>query len=159
LPHQLVEAFRSTLEEVADADLILHVVDGSHPDPEGQLQAVRAVFADIGAAGVRELVVVNKADAADPLVLSRLARREKHCVLVSAKTGAGLPELLDLLEQEVPHPDTLVRVVLPYAHGALVSRIHSEGEVLTEEHLAEGTRLEARVGPQLAAELADYLVA
>jgi GTP-binding protein HflX len=159
LPHQLIEAFRSTLEEVADADLILHVVDGSHPDPEGQLQAVRAVFADIGAQGVPELVVVNKADAADPLVLSRLARREKHCVLVSAKTGAGLPELLELLEEEVPHPDTLVRVVLPYANGALVSRIHSEGEVLTEEHLEEGTRMEARVGPQLAAELATYLVA
>ena len=159
LPHQLVEAFRSTLEEVADADLVLHVVDGSHPDPEGQLQAVRAVFADIGAGQVPEVVVVNKSDAADPLVLSRLQRREKHCVLVSALTGAGLPELLQLLEDEVPHNETLVHVVLPYAEGSLVSRIHSEGEVLTEEHLEEGTRLEARVGPQLAAELSDYLVA
>ncbi|MGB8652347.1 MAG: GTPase HflX [Mycobacteriales bacterium] len=162
LPHQLVEAFRSTLEEVAEADLILHVVDGSHPDPEGQLQAVRQVFAEIGAHQVPEVVVVNKADLADPLVLSRLQRREKHCVLVSAKTGAGLPELLQVLEDEVPRPDTLVRVVLPYSDtgaGRLVSRIHSEGEVLAEEHLAEGTRLEARVKPALAAELADYLVA
>ena len=159
LPHQLVEAFRSTLEEVADADLILHVVDGSHPDPEGQLQTVRAVFADIDAHNVPEVVVVNKSDAADPLVLSRIARREKHCVLVSAKTGAGLQELLQVLEDEVPHLETLVRVVLPYAEGSLVSRIHSEGEVLTEEHLEEGTRLEARVGPALAAELSDYLVA
>ena len=159
LPHQLIEAFRSTLEEVADADLILHVVDGSHPDPEGQLQAVRAVFLDINASDVREIVVINKADLADPLVLSRLQRQEKHCVLVSALTGAGLPELLQLLEDEVPHQEKLVHVVLPYAEGALVSRIHSEGEVLAEEHLAEGTRLEARVGPQLAAELADYLVA
>ena len=74
LPHQLVEAFRSTLEEVADADLILHVVDGSHPDPEGQISAVREVFAEIGAADVPELVVINKADAADPLVLARLQR-------------------------------------------------------------------------------------
>ncbi len=159
LPHQLVEAFRSTLEEVADADLVLHVVDGSHPDPEGQLSAVRGVFADIGAGDVREIVVVNKADAADPLVLSRIQRHEKHCVLVSAKTGAGLPELLQILEEEVPHAETLVTVVLPYVNGALVSRIHSEGEVLTEEHLAEGTRLEARVKPGLAAELDPYLVA
>jgi GTP-binding protein HflX len=159
LPHHLIEAFRSTLEEVADADLILHVVDGSHPDPEGQLQAVRAVFLDIHAEQVREIVVINKADLADPLVLSRLQRQEKHCVLVSAKTGMGLQELLALLEDEVPHQEKLVHVVLPYAEGALVSRIHSEGEVLTEEHLEEGTRLEARVGAQLAAELADYLVA
>jgi GTP-binding protein HflX len=159
LPHQLVEAFRSTLEEVAGADLILHVVDGSHPDPESQLTAVRSVFAEIGAASVPEIVVVNKADIADPLVLGRLQRREKHCVLVSAKTGEGLPALLDLLEAEVPRPDTLVHVVLPYAEGALVSRVHEQGEVLAEEHLETGTRLEARVGPGLAAELAAFAVA
>lgn len=159
LPHQLVEAFRSTLEEVGGADLILHVVDGAHPDPEGQLAAVRGVFVDIDAHGIPEVVVINKCDLADPLVLARLQRREKHVVLVSALTGAGLPELLQILEDEVPHPDTLVRVVLPYAAGALVSRIHSEGEVLSEEHLEEGTRLSARVGPQLAAELDAYLVA
>jgi GTP-binding protein HflX len=159
LPHQLVEAFRSTLEEVGSADLILHVVDGSHADPESQLAAVREVFAEIGAAGIPEVVVVNKADIADPVVLGRLQRREKHCVLVSALTGAGLPELLDLLEAEVPHPETLVDVVLPYALGSLVSRVHAEGEVLTEEHLDSGTRLQARVGPALAAELANYAVA
>jgi GTP-binding protein HflX len=159
LPHQLVEAFRSTLEEVQFADLILHVVDGSHPDPESQLTAVRSVFEEIGAAAIPEIVVVNKADIADPLVLGRLQRREKHCVLVSALTGAGLPELLDLLEAEVPHLDALVHVVLPYSEGSLVSRVHSEGEVLAEEHLDSGTRLEARVGPALAAELASYAVA
>jgi GTP-binding protein HflX len=159
LPHQLVEAFRSTLEEVQFADLILHVVDGAHPDPESQLVAVRTVFAEIGAAEIPEIVVVNKADIADPLVLGRLQRREKHCVLVSALTGAGLPELLDLLESEVPHLDALVDVVLPYGMGSLVSRIHSEGEVLGEEHLDSGTRLQARVGPALAAELANYSVA
>jgi GTP-binding protein HflX len=159
LPHQLVEAFRSTLEEVSGADLILHVVDGSHPDPEGQLAAVREVFAEIGAHAIPEVVVVNKCDLADPLVLGRLQRREKHVVLVSALTGEGLPELLQVLEEEVPHPETLVHVVLPYAEGALVSRIHSEGEVLAEEHTEEGTRLEARVGPALAAELNAYLVA
>jgi len=159
LPHQLVEAFRSTLEEVKESDLVLHVVDGAHPDPEGQLQAVREVFAEIEAHDIPEIVVINKADLADPLVLSRIQRREKHSVAVSALTGAGLPQLLELLEQEVPRPSELVRVVVPYGAGRLVARIHDEGEVLAEEHLEEGTRLEARVGPQLAAELADYLVA
>jgi GTP-binding protein HflX len=159
LPHHLVEAFRSTLEEVGDADLLLHIVDGSHPDPESQLTAVREVLAGVDALGIPEVVVVNKADIADPLVLGRLQRREKHCVLVSALTGQGLPELLDVLEREVPHPETLVHVVLPYVEGALVSRVHSEGEVLVEEHLGEGTRLQARVGPALAAELSSYAVA
>ena len=158
LPHQLVEAFRSTLEEVSGADLILHVVDGSHLDPEGQLAAVRQVFAEIGAQKIPEVVVVNKCDLADPLVLGRL-QREKHVVLVSALTGEGLPELLQVLEDEVPRPDVRVSVVLPYDQGSLVSRIHSEGEVLTEEHLETGTRMEARVGPSLAAELNAYLVA
>ena len=94
LPHQLVEAFRSTLEEVADSDLILHVVDGSHPDPEGQIAAVREVFAEIGADEVPELVVINKADVADPMVLARLRQREPHSVVVSAKTGEGIAEAL-----------------------------------------------------------------
>ena len=94
LPHQLVEAFRSTLEEVADSDLILHVVDGSHPDPEGQIAAVREVFAEIGATTVPELIVINKADAADPMVLARLRQREPHSVVVSAKTGEGIAEAL-----------------------------------------------------------------
>jgi GTPase len=159
LPHQLVEAFRSTLEEVGESDLILHVVDGSHPDPEGQLQAVRQVFAEIGAQDVPEVVVVNKSDVADPDVLSRLRRKEKHVVFISALTGEGLPELLTVLEDEVPRPDTVVDVVLPYADGRLVSRIHDEGEILDEEHLEEGTRLKARVHPALAAELAAFQVA
>ena len=89
LPHQLVEAFRSTLEEVADSDLILHVVDGSHPDPEGQIAAVREVFAEIGADKVPELVVINKADAADPMVLARLRQREPHSVVVSRQDRRG----------------------------------------------------------------------
>jgi GTP-binding protein HflX len=159
LPHQLVEAFRSTLEEVAEADLILHVVDGSHPDPEGQLQAVRQVFAEIGAQGVPEVVVVNKADVTDPIVLSRLQRKERHLVAVSALTGEGLPQLLQVLEDEVPRFDTVIEVVLPYASGGLVSRIHDEGEILSEEHLETGTRLKARVRPALAAELEAYAVA
>ena len=156
LPTQLVEAFRSTLEEVADADLLLHVVDGSHPDPEGQISAVRAVLADVDAADVKEVVVVNKADAADPEVLDRLRRHEKHCVVVSARTGAGIAELLDLVAQELPKPSIDVDVLLPYDRGDLVSRLHDEAEVIASEHTVEGTRVKARVHPGLASELADY---
>ncbi|SDG17920.1 GTP-binding protein HflX [Sinosporangium album] len=153
LPHQLIEAFRSTLEEVADADLILHVVDGSHPDPESQLIAVREVLADIEATDVPEIVVVNKADAADPVTLARLTARERHCVVVSARTGVGIPELLALIERELPRLDHEVRMLVPYGRGDLVSRAHQEGEVMSVEHTEEGTILHARVLPSLHHEL------
>src|SRR6476620_1677406 len=156
LPTQLVEAFRSTLEEVGDADLLLHVVDGSHPDPEGQISAVRAVLADVDAASVREVIVVNKADAADPEVLDRLRRHEKHCIVVSARTGSGLAELRALIADELPRPDIDVEVLLPYDRGDLVSRLHEEAEVLSSEHTERGTHVKARVHPELASELADF---
>ena len=110
LPHQLVEAFRSTLEEVADADLIVHVVDGSDDEPESQLTAVRAVLADIGAQDVPELVVVNKSDSAESDVMARLLRREPHSVAVSARTGEGIDKLLSLIEDELPHAPMQVEV-------------------------------------------------
>ncbi|MFG1943599.1 GTPase HflX [Nonomuraea sp. NPDC048826] len=154
LPTQLVEAFRSTLEEVADADLILHVVDGSHPDPEGQLAAVREVFRTIeGAADVPEIVVINKADAADQEVLDRLTRRERDSVVVSARTGAGIPELLALVEQRLPRLDHEVTLLVPYDRGDLISRAHKEGEVLAVDHVEDGTVLHARVLPSLYQEL------
>jgi GTP-binding protein HflX len=156
LPTQLVEAFRSTLEEVADADLLLHVVDGSHPDPEGQITAVRAVLADVDAADVKEVIVVNKADAADPEVLDRLRRHEKHCIVVSARTGQGITELRDLIADELPRPTIDVDVLLPYERGDLVSRLHDEGEIIGSEHTSDGTRVKARVHPDLAAELTAY---
>jgi GTP-binding protein HflX len=159
LPHQLVEAFRSTLEEVADADLIVHVVDGSHPDPEGQLAAVREVLAEIGADKVPEIVVVNKIDAADPLVVQRLLAREPHAVAVSAKTGEGIDAARAAIESDLPHPDIELTVLLPYDRGDLVSRVHDRGEVLDVEHTSEGTRLTARVGEALAGELAGYAAA
>ncbi|HEX6936517.1 MAG TPA: GTPase HflX [Actinomycetes bacterium] len=159
LPHQLVEAFRSTLEEVADADLILHIVDGSDADPEAQLAAVRGVLADVDAQDVPELVVVNKADIADPLVVDRLRRREKHVVVVSARTGEGMEALRTIIARELPRPEVLVDVLLPYDRGDLVSRMHDEGDLLREEHVAEGTRVRARVSPALAAELGPYDVA
>ena len=158
LPHQLVEAFRSTLEEVAEADLILHVVDGSDADPEAQLAAVRAVFADVDAHKVPELVVVNKADLADPVVISRLRLQEKHLVVVSARTGDGMDELETIISRELPRPAVAVDVLLPYDRGDLVSRVHDEGDQVGQEHVAEGTRVRARVNAALAAELAPYAV-
>ena len=156
LPTQLVEAFRSTLEEVGEADLLLHVVDGSHPDPEGQISAVRGVLADVDAADVKEVIVVNKADAADPEVLDRLRRHEKHCLVVSARTGLGIDALRDLIADELPRPRIDVDVLLPYDRGDLVSRLHEEAEVLASEHTEAGTRLQARVHADLASELAAY---
>jgi GTP-binding protein HflX len=156
LPTQLVEAFRSTLEEVGDADLLLHVVDGSHPDPEGQLSAVRAVLADVDAADVKEVVVVNKADAADPEVLDRLRRHEKHSVVVSARTGEGIDELRALIADELPRPTIDVDVLLPYDRGDLVNRLHNEADIIASEHTEDGTRVKARVHADLAGELAAY---
>ncbi len=157
LPHQLVEAFRSTLEEVADSDLILHVVDGSHPDPEGQLAAVREVLAEIGADRVPELVVINKADVADPMVIARLRQREPHSIVVSAKTGEGVPEALVVIERELPHPGVAFEALLPYERGDLLNRIHTSGEVDELEHTGEGTVVRGRVHEDLAGELAPYL--
>ena len=159
LPTQLVEAFRSTLEEVADADLLLHVVDGSHPDPESQISAVRAVIADVGGGQIREVIVVNKADAADPEVLDRLRGSETHSIVVSARTGQGLDELRALIAEELPRPDIQVTVLLPYHRGDLVNRLHNEAEIITSEHTEHGTRVEAKVHQTLVDELAEYSVA
>ena len=156
LPHQLVEAFRSTLEEVAEADLILHVVDGSDADPEAQLAAVRSVLADVDAQGVPELVVINKADLADPLVVDRIRRREKHSIVVSARTGEGFDQLELLIARELPRPSVAVDVLLPYDRGDLVSRVHDEGELLEQDHRADGTWVRALVPAALAGELAPY---
>lgn len=158
LPTQLVEAFRSTLEEVSDCDLLLHVVDGSHPDPEGQISAVRSVLADVDAADVKEVIVVNKADIADPEVIDRILRQEKHSLAVSAHTGEGFEALRALIAAELPRPDIAVEVLLPYDRGDLVSRLHEQADVLASEHVADGTRVTARVNADLAGELAPYAV-
>nr|WP_263732335.1 GTPase HflX [Cellulomonas sp. SG140] len=159
LPHQLVEAFRSTLEEVADADLILHVVDASHPDPEGQIAVVRHVFADIpGAMDVPEIIVLNKADLASPEAIARLRSREVHSVVVSAHTGEGIAELMELVADQLPRPGVPVDVVVPYSRGDLVSRVHEHGDIDAEEHTPDGTWLRARVDATLAGELNSVAV-
>nr|WP_245627582.1 GTPase HflX [Actinomadura oligospora] len=156
LPHQLVEAFRSTLEEVSDAHLVVHVVDGSDPDPERQIDSVREVFREIGADKLPELIVINKADAADPLAIARLRRREPHSVVVSARTGQGIDDLRAAIETALPMLAHEVRVLLPYERGDLVTAIHERGEVLKQEHEAAGTVMLARVPEDLAGELARY---
>ncbi|MCY9787290.1 GTPase HflX [Nocardiopsis sp. EMB25] len=156
LPHHLVDAFRSTLEEVTEADLILHVVDGSHPDPLDQIATVRAVIADIGGARVPELVVVNKADAVPEEALRPLLAAESDTVVVSARTGEGVDALLERIVSTLSEADTEVAALLPYDRGDLLARIHDEGEVLAEEHTGDGTRVTARVHDALAAALEPY---
>jgi len=154
LPHELVEAFRSTLEEVAEADVILHVVDASHPDPEGQVRAVREVLADIpGTEEIPELVVLNKADIAEPGTVAALRTRYPGAVAVSARTGEGVAELQERIAELLPRPSVRIDVLVPYSRGDLVSRAHESGEVLAEEHTAAGTQLTALVDETLAAEL------
>ncbi|MDD2817455.1 MAG: GTPase HflX [Candidatus Nanopelagicales bacterium] len=153
LPHQLVEAFRSTLDEVKDADLILHVVDGSDEAPFEQIAAVREVLNDIDAGGVPELIVINKADIADQEMINQILRREPGAVVVSAATGAGIEELLLAIEADLPQFLEEVDLVVPYSRGDLISRAHELGDVLDLEHLEGGTKIHARVPKHLAFEL------
>ena len=158
LPHQLVEAFRSTLEEVAEADLVVHVVDGAHPDPQEQVRAVREVLAEVGSDAVPELLVVNKTDAADEETLLLLKRLWPGAVFASARTGAGLDGVRAAIEERLPWPAKEISALVPYERGDLVARVHSAGEVIDAAHLPEGTRLRARVDETLAAELAPFAI-
>ncbi|MQM24880.1 GTPase HflX [Glycomyces albidus] len=158
LPHQLVEAFRSTLEEVAESDLIVHVIDGSHPDPLGQAEAVREVLAQVGAEEIPELVVVNKLDLVDPDTMLQLRSDWPDAVFVSARSGEGIDKLRDAIERALPQPDTTLTVCIPYVRGDLVSRLRSRGEVLSTEHRGDGTVITARVDDALAGELRAFVL-
>ncbi len=159
LPTQLVEAFRSTLEEVGEADVILHVVDAAHPDPMGQIAAVHAVLDTIdGARDIPELIALNKADLATPEQLALVRSACPEGVIVSSKTGEGCSQLRDRLESMLPRPRVHIDVVIPYAHGALVHRAHEEGDVEREEYVEAGTRLVGRVDDALAAQLMSVSV-
>jgi GTPase len=164
LPTQLVEAFRSTLEEVVDADLLLHVVDGSDVNPLAQINAVRQVisevFADYGADDhgdqAPELLVVNKVDAASDLALAQLRRALPGAVFVSARTGEGIDALRRRMAELATPTDTAVDVVIPYDRGDLVARVHADGRVQHSEHNTDGTRIKARVPLALAASLRAF---
>lgn len=159
LPTQLVEAFRSTLEEVADADVILHVVDASHPDPEGQVRAVREVIADLDARRIPEIIVLNKADAADPFILERMRQREPNHVIVSARTGEGIGELKQKIADTIPRPSLEVKLLIPYNHGEVISRLHAwDAEIKSTAFVSDGTFVTALVREDVAAELSDYVI-
>ncbi|MEV8440309.1 GTPase HflX [Actinosynnema sp. NPDC051121] len=162
LPHQLVEAFRSTLEEVADADLLVHVVDGSDAMPEKQVKAVREVISEISSRRddpmPTELLVVNKIDSVGELGLARLRHLFPSAVFVSAHTGEGIADLRERIAAMTPRPEVVVDALVPYARGELVARVHREGEVLKERHTEEGTELSARVRPDLAGVLEKFAV-
>ncbi|MEN9714791.1 MAG: hypothetical protein RJA35_258, partial [Actinomycetota bacterium] len=158
LPHQLVEAFRSTLEEIADSDLIVHVVDASHPDPAGQIAAVRGVISEVEAHNVPELIVFNKIDLADQTQRMALRGLAPGSVEVSARTGEGIQELLDVIASRLPQPDVLTESLIPYDRGDLVSKLHLSGRILDLEYRDGGTYVKAFVKPEIASELERFLV-
>jgi GTPase len=160
LPTQLIEAFRSTLEEVVDADLLVHVVDGSDVNPLAQVNAVREVIRDVvtdhDGKPAPELVVVNKVDATSDLAMAKLRRALPGAVFVSAHTGEGLELLRKRMAELAVPTDTPIDVVIPYHRGDLVARVHADGRVQESEHNADGTRIRARVPVALAARLREF---
>ena len=159
LPHDLVEAFKSTLEEVAHADLIVHMVDAGQPDPAAQIDAVRKVLAEVGAADLPELLVLNKVDLIDDLSRARLARQYPGAPQISAVTGEELDRLLLDIGARLPHPEVCLSALLPFQRGDLLDRAYREGEVLEVEHLGEGTRVVVRAPAALAHALSPFAAA
>ena len=162
LPHGLVEAFTSTLEGSAKADLLLHVVDASHPEAEAQIVAVQEVLAEIGADGRPQQLVLNKIDAVGADVVDALARRielelGQHPVLVSAVTGAGIDALVERITARLPSQRYRVHGHVPYARQDLIALAHRRGTVVGEEHTATGTTLTADVDRDAALELRSFL--
>jgi GTP-binding protein HflX len=159
LPHQLVEAFKSTLEEVAASDLIVHVVDGSHPDPREQIRAVREVINSLGGGDLPEIIAINKADIAAPEVLMQLLREETNSFAFSARTGFGIETLIKAIETSLPRPRVEVHATIPFNRGDLVSIIHERGEVLAETYSEEGTYMHAMVDAHIAKKLEELIEA
>jgi GTP-binding protein HflX len=156
LPHQLVEAFKSTLEVVRESDLLVHIVDSAAADPQAQIEAVRAVLDELGAERVPELLAFNKADITDEA--KRLAAEHPGSVAISAETGAGVDEFLAAMGDRLRLAATVVELVVPYSRGDVVAAVHREGEVIDEEHDDDGTRLRARLDQAGAARFAEFLV-
>jgi GTP-binding protein HflX len=157
LPHQLVEAFKSTLDVAVDADLLVHVVDASDPDPEGCIAAVRIVLDEIGADRVPELFVFNKADLA-PAAAARLVDREPGSVAISADTGEGMDDLLAMVGRRLRRQTIVVRLLVPYARGDVLAMAHREGEVLEVEEAVDGWVVQVRVDEGSAGRLAEFRV-
>jgi GTP-binding protein HflX len=156
LPHQLVEAFRSTLEVVAESDLLVHVVDASAVDPMTQVDAVRAVLVEIGAGDIPELLAFNKADLTTEA--KRLVDRHPGSVAISAATGGGIDDLLAVIGDRLRALSKIVELLVPYERGDVLAAVHREGEVLVEQHEADATRIRARLDEAGAARFREYVV-
>ncbi len=156
LPHQLVEAFRSTLDEVNESDLLLNIIDGSDPEPLGQLAAVREVLAEIGAAEVPELVVVNKIELIPPAALAEIRHREPEAIGVSAHTGQGIELLRTKVAERLPVPEVRMEVVVPFDRGELTSALHEHGQILSSGYTEDGAQISALVPGWLAARLEPF---
>ncbi|GAB3405703.1 GTPase HflX [Schumannella luteola] len=157
LPHQLVEAFRSTLEEVRDSDVIVHVVDGAHPDPASQLTTVRDVIGEVDARDLPEIVVFNKADLIDEDARIVLRGLEPKSIFVSARTGEGVAELQERIAQLLPQPDVELELLVPYDRGEVVSFAHANARILDTEYVEEGTRVKLLAMEPVARQLESML--
>ena len=144
------------MEEVSGSDLIVHVVDGSHEDPMGQISAVREVIRETGGGKIPEIIAINKCDIADQEMIREIMRAEPDAYPISVHTGVGIEKLIAAIESSLPRPKVSISVILPYDRGDLVSRIHEQGEILKEEYLPQGTSLHALVDEALAFELAKF---
>lgn len=151
LPHELVEAFRSTLEEVAQADVLVHVVDAAHSDPLGQIASVKEILAQVEGLGkVPQIIALNKIDLADPVKIASIKAQLEQVVGVSAWTGQGIAELRLAIEQALPRPQVAIDYVIPYSASALVAQLHDQGTVEKVEYLPQGTHLVGRADGALA---------
>ena len=157
LPHQLVEAFRSTLDDVKGADLLLHLVDASDADPEGQIAAVHEVVEEVGAENVPEMIAFNKIDRADPIDLGRLKRLYPDSPMISALTGQGVDDLLSIIGDRLEAETVLLRLSIPYDRGDILAAAHRLGEVLIEKHEDTATVIEARIPTIDEARFADFV--
>jgi GTP-binding protein HflX len=156
LPHQLVEAFRSTLEEISASDLVVHIVDASHPDPAGQIATVRDVIGEVGARDIQELIVFNKIDLVDDTQRMALRGLEPGSIAVSTRTGEGIEELELAIARMLPEPNVSVSLSIPYNRGDLVSRMHLNSRITKLTYEEDVTHVQAMVTPEFAAELKQF---
>ena len=157
LPHQLIDAFKSTLEEVSDSDLIVHVVDGSDPDPLEQFNSVREVLQEIKADNIPEIIAINKTDKISDETMGNLKRIFPEAVFVSAYSGFGIETLLKTIDDRLPDPSVEMMLTIPYSRGDLLARVHEDGKVLKTEHNDSGTQIHAFVPSELAHQLKQLL--
>ena len=157
LPHELVEAFRSTLEEAVDAELLVHLVDASDADPDHQVASVHAVLDEIGATPVPELIVFNKTDAIDETTLGRLRSLHPDARFISARTGDGVPDLLETIVDGLRATTVELELLIPYDRGDVLAEVHESGDVVDQHHNDTGTELTVRLPHDTAGRFRAYV--